>query len=118
MKNKHINERKQFMKIAGLLKEDVDVNIDDNGTPNDYNMGTPSGDTDAMGGISEYGPSSVQNIGAAIDVVANALDYVERFADTDDEADEEGSYGMNEAGRLAQSLEDLYTFLQSMNKNG
>lgn len=117
MKNKQqINERRQFMKIAGLLKEDVDVNIDDDNTPSDYNPGTPSGDTSAMNigeaGKIPYSYSHVDDLEDAIKVVEGVEEYVKRFADTDDEG------GMNEAGDLLPGLEDLKWFLIGLQKKG
>lgn len=56
-KKQLLSERKQLMKIAGLLEiatdleEDVDSadeNSDDLEEDSDYDQGTPSGDTDTM----------------------------------------------------------------------
>jgi len=99
MKNKQLfSERRELKRIAGLLKED------------DYSMGTPSGDTDAMNigeadyvskfASSGYGPSMVRDFGSAADVVADVLDYLEGQADFE-----------NKAGSLMRDLEDLYKFL-------
>ena len=91
-------ERINLMKAAGLLNED------------DYSIqsdNTNSGDTDTMN-IAEYSDSSIQDMGAATDVVVAALEYMERHADTEDEG------GMNEAGRLMLDLRELLEFLQNM----
>lgn len=47
MNKQLINEVRRFQKIAGLLKEEEDtviVTLDED----DYDMGTPTGDTNAM----------------------------------------------------------------------
>lgn len=100
MKNKQLmTERKQFMKIAGLLNED------------DYSMGTPSGDTDAMGDLAEYGPPHpyIEDLDDAIEIVEDAHDFAANFADEDSE-------GRNDARVLQLKLIDLKEFLETMRK--
>ena len=102
------NDRDYYVDKFQDPEEYIDLDDEDGlYEDSDYDMGTPSGDTDAMN-IAEYGPSSVRDMDAAADVVVAALEYMERHADTEDEG------GMNEAGQLAQSLEDLLDFLQTM----
>jgi hypothetical protein len=103
MKNKQlITERRQIMKIAGLLNED------------DYSMGTPSGDTDAMGDLAEFSSSHpyIKSLDDAIKIVSDVNNFVSIYAGDDE------SGKASEADKLSAKLEDLKNFLENMRKNG
>lgn len=83
----------------------------------DYDMGTPSGDTDAMGNIAEnmYG-NSFKSIGQVIDLLAFLEDYMQDRADSGEESDETGRYSMNKEAQFASQIDDAIEYLQGLDK--
>lgn len=97
--------------------EDADEYFDDLEEDSDYKMGTPTGDTDAMGNIAEnmYG-NSFKSIGQVIDLLAFLGDYMQDRADSDDESDELGRYSMNQEANFSSQIDDAIEYLQGLNK--
>jgi hypothetical protein len=103
--------------------DDGDDYFDDLDEDSDYDMGTPSGDTDAMGdtavmgNISEdmYG-NSFKSIGQVIDLLAFLGDYMQDRADSGEESDELGNYSMNQEANFSSQIDDAIEYLQGLNK--
>ena len=103
--------------------EDADEYFDDLEEDSDYKMGTPSGDTDAMGDTAVMGNiaenmygNSFKDIGQVIDLLAFLGDYMEDRADSDDESDESGRYSMNQESQFSSQIDDAIEYLQGLNK--
>ena len=93
------------------VDDSYDETFDDLEEDSDYSMGTPSGDTDAMGDLAEYGPPHpyITSLDDAIEIVEDSHDFVANYADEDSE-------GRNEARTLQLKLIDLKQFLEGMRK--
>lgn len=92
---------------------EVDDSYDDLDEDSDYDMGTPSGDTDAMN-IGEankmYSYTTINDMDDVLYLVDELIDYMGNRADSEDEG------GMNEEGQLLKSLEDAKSFLEGLQR--
>lgn len=108
---------------AGEAYDDADEYFDDGDYDefregDDYDMGTPSGDTDAMGNIAEdMGFNSFKSIDQVIDLLAFLGDYMQDRADSGEESDELGNYSMNKEAEFSSKIDDAIEYLQGLGKN-
>jgi len=95
------------------VDDSYDEMFDDLEEDSDYDMGTPSGDTDAMN-IGEankmYSYTTMNDMDDVLYLVDELIDYMGNRADSEDEG------GMNEEGRLLSSLEDAKSFLEGLQR--